>query len=164
MDDNIQPIDRSSSLRRNFSKSSHKGLEGNKPSRQRSLVRPERERNDPNSRLYHYRQRAANEQDTNLAPSSTGNQPLRTTSMRRNDMPTLERRPTARQNLLRRGKSILGREEKIDHVDAAIDYDNENKKGKWCDPWLTYCQIITCCIPKQLLRCAGKQNYILSRC
>lgn len=176
-------LPRSTSLHRNMSKSSQAG-DGNKPRRQKSLVRPERERNDPNNRLYHYRQRAANGQNVeNLAPSTTGNQPLNTTTnaarlsqqqqlqqqqqQQQQEFRPLERRPTARQQILRRGKSILGREEK--HVGqirgGAIDFDDNDEeynidKGRSCwskfNPWMTYCRILTCCVPKQVLRCAGK--------
>jgi chitin synthase len=142
-------IGRSTSLRRNLSKSS-KAADGNKPRRQKSLVRPERERNDPNNRLYHYRQRVTNttEDETNLAPSTTGNQPVR----------QLERRPTKREVLLRRGRSILGREEKQDDelLGNSIDYNSDKKRS--CtdfNPWLTYCHILTCCIPSPFLRCVG---------
>lgn len=170
-------LPRSTSLRRNMSKSSQAG-DGNKPRRQKSLVRPERERNDPNNRLYHYRQRAANGQNIeNLAPSTTGNQPSNTTTnaarlsqqqqQQQQEFRPLERKPTARQQLLRRGKSILGREEKQagENRGGAIAFDDDDEeynvdKGRSCwakfNPWMTYCRILTCCIPKQLLRCVGK--------
>jgi len=158
-------VGRSTSLRRNISKSSQS--DPNRPRRQKSLVRPERERNDPNSRLYHYRQRAANEPDHNH-PSTTGNQPQLS-----NPQPTsqqhvqLERRPTAREQFLRRGKSILGREEKQEDGDQFEHENNDyNTKKKGClsgfSPWMTYCRILTCCIPKPLLRCAGTYQEILS--
>lgn len=154
-------VGRSTSLRRNMSKSSQS--DPNRPRRQKSLVRPERERNDPNSRLYHYRQRAANEPDHNH-PSTTGNQPP--TSHPLPPTPVqLERRPTARQQLLRRGKSILGREEKQEDGDPfEQDGSDDSAKKKGClsgfSPWMTYCRILTCCIPKPLLRCAGTYNDI----
>ncbi|KAF1801060.1 hypothetical protein FB192DRAFT_1383789 [Mucor lusitanicus] len=155
-------VGRSTSLRRNISKSSQS--DPNRPRRQKSLVRPERERNDPNSRLYHYRQRAANEPDHNH-PSTTGNQPQPSSSQ--HPLPPtpqqhvqLERRPTAREQFLRRGKSILGREEKLEDGDHfGHDNDDYNSSKKGClsgfSPWMTYCRILTCCIPKPLLRCAG---------
>jgi chitin synthase len=154
---------RSTSLRRNISTSSQTGIDSNKPRRQRSLVRPERERNDPNNRLYHYRLRAANGQNesNHLAPSRTGNQPAPLASQE--TFKPLERRPTAREQLLRRGRSILGREEKHDDDEprGAIEYDDPQRKRGCCagfSPWMAYCRIITCCIPKPLLRCAGKKS------
>lgn len=135
-----EPPARSTSLHRNMSKSSQ--IDGNKPKRQKSLVRPERERNDPNNRLYHYRQRAAHGQD-DLAPSTTGNQP-----------PIVNQR----EQFLRRGKSILGREEKQvgESTGGAITFVEQKKKNNGFNPWMTYCVILTCCIPKQVLRCVGK--------
>ncbi|GAA5811691.1 hypothetical protein MFLAVUS_005132 [Mucor flavus] len=117
-------LGRSTSLRRNMSKSSQ--MDG-KPRRQKSLVRPERERNDPNGRLYHYRQRANNGQQDNI-PSTTGNQP------------ELQRSSTTREQFLRRGKSILGREEK--GSSGAIEFiDLPNKKANKpkFSAWMTYC-------------------------
>ncbi|WVN90382.1 uncharacterized protein L203_105618 [Cryptococcus depauperatus CBS 7841] len=61
--------------------------------RKKSMVRPERERIDPNHRLWHYREHAAEDQ-VNIQPSSTGNQPYHF-------------RPGAN---LRRGRSLLARE------------------------------------------------------
>ncbi|KAI8644861.1 chitin synthase-domain-containing protein [Parasitella parasitica] len=144
---------RSTSLRRNMSKSSQS--DANRPKRQKSLVRPERERNDPNGRLYHYRQRAAHEPD-HSHPSTTGNQPPQAppTSAR------LERRTTTSKQFLRRGKSILGREEKQEDEQEIQQQETEysNRKSSLFSgfsPWMTYCRILTCCIPKPLLRCAG---------
>lgn len=158
------PLARSTSLRRNLSKSSQTD---NKPRRQRSLVRPERERNDPNNRLYHYRQRANQQEETQIAPSSTGNtttaniQRQPSAASTRQTRP-LERRTTTREQFLRRGKSILGREEKQEHLTitgGAIDYYDEEEVSRKCcsgfNPWMTYCRILTCCIPKQILRCVG---------
>ncbi|KAI9483316.1 MAG: chitin synthase-domain-containing protein [Benjaminiella poitrasii] len=171
--DHISHPHRSISLRRNKSKSSQVALDGTKPRRQKSLVRPERERNDPNNRLYHYRQRATSGQyndNTDLAPSTTGNQPnlgrhpsssTAAVGHRTTASHPLERRPTAREQFLRRGKSILGREEKQEEEEefseGAIEYDVNKRRGCLSDfhPWLTYCRILTCCIPKPLLRCAG---------
>ncbi|KAG2206294.1 hypothetical protein INT47_007308 [Mucor saturninus] len=114
------PPPRSTSLRRNMSKSSQ--VDG-KPRRQRSLVRPERERNDPNNRLYHYRQRAGQTDD--LAPSTTGNGPP--------NQPPLPA-PPHREQLLRRGKSILGREEKNETTGGAITFVEQKQKSTGCVP------------------------------
>ncbi|KAF7724964.1 Chitin synthase, class 3 [Apophysomyces ossiformis] len=87
------------------------GLQFNKPKRNKSLVRPERERIDSTHRQYHYRQATINRGSEHVVPSSTGNQPIR-----RN---TLERRPTRtnKNTTLRRGRSILGREDTDDEED-----------------------------------------------
>lgn len=146
---------------------------GIRPRRQKSLVRPERERIDASHRQYYYRQHATNQGD--VVPSTTGNQPLATTE----DAPALlertpttgsriERRPTVRQMFLRRGKSILGREEKLsDNEDHRLHIAGEFSDGAGAvqfrkslrerlpDPWLTYCRILTCCIPDHLLTVFG---------
>ncbi|ORZ10159.1 chitin synthase-domain-containing protein [Absidia repens] len=64
--------------------------------------------------------------------------------------------------LLRRGKSILGREEKQTLAEDEDDDDSDgssdpygHEKRTWSDPWFTYCRLITCCFPSQLLRWAG---------
>lgn len=147
------------------------------PKRTKSLVRPERERIDKTHRQYHYRQ-AANKQDPDkVAPSTTGHLPAR----------SVERQATTTDHrglgggdasttligtstdvtgadstglLLRRGKSILGREEKQtweeDEASDTVDPDKDNKR-KWPSPWYAYCLLITLCIPKPMLRCAGNK-------
>jgi len=84
---------------------------GIRPRRQKSLVRPERERIDPNHRQFHYRQRATEHLGVEqVAASSTGNIPLQY-----QDVPErrAQRLPSFRRQMppVRRGKSILGREE-----------------------------------------------------
>ncbi|CAO3589157.1 unnamed protein product [Absidia cylindrospora] len=131
--------------------------------RKRSLVRPERERVDTTHRQYHYRQ-AANRQDQVVAPSTTGHLPARSVvttgrssgSMLVGDGAAIGADSTGL--LLRRGKSILGREEKHDLAQDDDDDDDQHgskNKRKWPSPWFAYCLLITCCIPKPLLRCAG---------
>ncbi|KAI9494756.1 chitin synthase-domain-containing protein [Zychaea mexicana] len=129
-----------------------------RPRRQKSLVRPERERIDETHRQYHYRRHASKR---GVAPSTTGNQPL-------------ERRVTGRkQSLVRRGRSILGREEKDEdddprrHIGASVSggggaegaVNTESDQGSfWSrlpNPWLFYCRILTCCIPGSLLTACG---------
>ncbi|KIR58105.1 chitin synthase [Cryptococcus bacillisporus CA1873] len=70
--------------------------------RKKSMVRPERERIDPNHRLWHYREHAAEDQ-VDIQPSSTGNQPYNQYNNQRSGAN------------LRRGKSLLARE--TDDVD-----------------------------------------------
>jgi chitin synthase len=123
--------------------------------RAKSLVRPERERINENHRQYHYRQAASNNPDT-VQPSTTGNLPQRGAS----------RRATTREAYLRRGRSLLGREEKAAGSEASFEYTPEERKSKWKSklpgPWMTYCYLITCCIPPFALRWSGniKSIYI----
>ncbi|KAI8335421.1 chitin synthase-domain-containing protein [Chlamydoabsidia padenii] len=125
------------------------------PKRTRSLVRPERERVDKTHRQYHYRQ-AANKQDqVEVAPSTTGHLPSK--SNEQGLVQTVIPADPSTTNLLRRGKSILGREEKQE-LKADMDGSSQGKDkiGRvWPSPWYTYCLLITCCFPKPLLRCAG---------
>ncbi|KAI8337757.1 chitin synthase-domain-containing protein [Chlamydoabsidia padenii] len=146
------------------------------PKRTKSLVRPERERIDKTHRQYHYRQ-AANKQDPDkVAPSTTGHLPVRsverkittTTGQGQGQFIGGDTNTTGASIdvtgaadstglLLRRGKSILGREEKQtwEEDDDMDSTDDDENKRKWPHPWFAYCLLITCCIPKPLLRCAG---------
>lgn len=116
--------------------------------RGKSLVRPERERIDSNHRQYHYHQAASQAPNDTVQPSRTGNLPrtLSIKSKRGNTGP------------LRRGKSVLGREEK--GADDEYEYQQQDTKKTWRNklpgPWMTYCYLLTCCVPPQLLSCAGK--------
>ncbi|KAI8137132.1 chitin synthase-domain-containing protein [Fennellomyces sp. T-0311] len=128
-----------------------------RPRRQKSLVRPERERIDENHRQYHYRRHASTSRG--VAPSTTGNRPM-------------ERRVTGRKpTVIRRGKSILGREEKDDDDDPRRQIgaglsgsggegavNTEYRDSFWQqlpNPWLLYCRVLTCCIPGSLLTACG---------
>ncbi|KAG2190098.1 hypothetical protein INT46_011375 [Mucor plumbeus] len=114
--------------------------------RGKSLVRPERERIDPNHRQYHYRQAASQAPDDSIQASRTGNLPR-----------TLSRKGTTKSVAIRRGKSILGREEKAIEDDFA--YAQEEKKPSCWDklptPWMLYCYILTFWIPPFVLKICG---------
>jgi chitin synthase len=116
--------------------------------RGRSLVRPERERIGENHRQYHYRQAAGQAPVENVQPSTTGNLPSR----------TLSRRGTTKSHAIRRGKSVLGREEKVGTEDE-FAYEGESDKKGWFSKlpglWMTYCYLLTCCVPPQILSLAG---------
>ncbi|OAD67576.1 glycosyltransferase family 2 protein, partial [Phycomyces blakesleeanus NRRL 1555(-)] len=128
----------------------------NKPKRNKSLVRPERERIDENHRQYHYRQATINRGSEKVSASTTGNQPQ-----------ILERRPTQSRSAapIRRGRSILGREERVLDDEAEEQKEHEknqqqNQKNRGCTsglpgPWVTYCHLITCCVPKPMMRLMG---------
>jgi hypothetical protein len=114
--------------------------------RGKSLVRPERERIDPNHRQYHYHQAASQAPVETIQPSRTGNLP---------------RTLSTKSYAIRRGKSVLGREEKGGN-EADFEYEQEPSKSTWKSkipgPWMTYCYLLTCCVPPQLLSCAGNTN------
>jgi chitin synthase len=103
--------------------------------RKKSLVRPERERIDPSHRQYHYRQRAAEHasRDGPFAASTTGNAPIYTAGSEEGISSAIQiqqqqqyatpppppppRRRSLRDRVVpvRRGKSILGREDPDSH-------------------------------------------------
>ncbi|KAI0756168.1 chitin synthase-domain-containing protein [Daedaleopsis nitida] len=129
--------------------------------RKKSLVRPDREKIDPGHRQWHYRNHAAQmvNEGGGALPSTTGNAPHR--------------------GQLRRGKSLLGREEDVHEsglalfkrgtlrrkkpsTGAAVPSDAP-KSGGWLsdigpgpkDAWYIYCYISTCFIPPFLLNTCG---------
>ncbi|KAI9276746.1 chitin synthase-domain-containing protein [Phascolomyces articulosus] len=177
-----------------------------RPKRQKSLVRPERERIDENHRQYHYRQRATNRD--RIEPSSTGSRPAPPTSSNTIDTVVVEEEeriqerqgpitstshisirpaaPGAATNAggarkryqsgrrgdghhhapVRRGQSILGRstkylgrgapdEDEDEGVVGAVDFNEETRRSCSSRMWITYCRLLTCCIPNPLLRCMG---------
>ncbi|EMD32671.1 glycosyltransferase family 2 protein [Gelatoporia subvermispora B] len=132
--------------------------------RKKSLVRPDREKVEPGHRLWHYQQHAAQMQDEgggNALPSTTGNAPQRAE--------------------LRRGKSLLGREEDVHESGLALfkrgtlrrrrpsqtsvpTATEDKSKAKRCcdnigpgpkDAWFIYCYVLTCWVPPFLLRVCG---------
>ncbi|KZT01163.1 glycosyltransferase family 2 protein, partial [Laetiporus sulphureus 93-53] len=126
--------------------------------RKKSLVRPDREKIEPGHRLYHYRNHAAQMEDEgggNAIPSTTGNVP--------------------QTQLLRRGKSLLGREEDVHESGLALFKRGQTQRRKKVPepdstpkrtcmdrlgpgpkgPWFMYCFIITCLVPPPLLRLFG---------
>ncbi|KAI8341086.1 hypothetical protein BC941DRAFT_415830 [Chlamydoabsidia padenii] len=165
--------------------------------RQKTLVRPERERVDTHHRQYHYRQRAANREPDSIAPSSTGNQPFRPSEdhlqqehqyHHQKDI-HLDSTTTNRQSgnihdtnsepkMIRRGRSVLGRKTSKRMGGAGHqmveeeDDDDEDLPGggaidltkpltfweKLPDPWLTYCCLLTCCVPSAILSICGKSH------
>lgn len=132
--------------------------------RKKSLVRPEREKIEPGHRQWHYRTHAAGDVTAGgmaVYPSMTGNQPQR--------------------GHLRRGRSILAREEDVhesglalfkrntlrrknDNPISAVDLDTPKSRGAGClgdigpgpkNPWFIYCYLLTCCVPGVLLKTCG---------
>lgn len=124
--------------------------------RGKSLVRPERERIDENHRQYHYRQAAGHAPVDTIQPSTTGNLPSRS---------SLSRKGTTKSHKIRRGKSVLGREEKgveEEEDEKEFTQNQDTTKKSWFSklpgPWMTYCYLITCCVPPQILSLAGNTN------
>ncbi|CAE6469196.1 unnamed protein product [Rhizoctonia solani] len=130
--------------------------------RKKSLVRPDREKIEPGHRQWHYRSHVADGARVDVQPSATGNAPTG----------------------IRRGKSLLGRDEEAGGVGLFQRPGNtlkrrqvnaqgsptpnkaelpEETKGRWIDSigpgpkdcWFIYCYILTCCVPKFLLSSCG---------
>ncbi|KAI0082135.1 hypothetical protein K474DRAFT_1703153 [Panus rudis PR-1116 ss-1] len=136
------------------------GVGDGRVGRKKSLVRPDREKIDPSHRQWHYRNHAAQLPveggNVDLMPSATGNHP----------------QPAN----LRRGRSLLGREEDVHESGLALfkrgtlrrkktaSSSAEPKAKKGCldnigpgpkDAWFIYCYILTCFVPPVLLRTCG---------
>ncbi|KAJ7261281.1 chitin synthase-domain-containing protein [Mycena haematopus] len=139
--------------------------------RKKSLVRPDREKIEPGHRQWHYRSTVANlEQEgpgrVGVMPSTTGNYPQR--------------------EALRRGKSLLAREEDVHESGLSLftrgatlrrkrssaatplnPTPNQQKRRESClgdyvvgpkGPWMLYCYLITCLIPTPLMRACGLRS------
>ncbi|KAL0574932.1 Chitin synthase, class 3 [Marasmius crinis-equi] len=133
--------------------------------RKKSLVRPDREKIEPGHRQWHYRSHVAQAEAEGNArvgvyPSTTGNQP---------------------QSGLRRGRSLLAREEDVPESGLSIfrrttlrrrksasstqvPMLEQEKKKRGClgdfapgpkGPWMVYCYLLTCCVPPFLMKACG---------
>ncbi|OZJ04508.1 hypothetical protein BZG36_02238 [Bifiguratus adelaidae] len=191
-----------------------------RPKRQKSLVRPERERINADHRQYHYRQHVAEQLESGwrggFEASTTGNAPLYNLEngprgavtgvwppqplypseepgalndhTGRTTPPTMPMQNLNLHPLLKRGKSILGREEpqmkekmpetKSKAAKAIVSpfeppapttatktkkirvpgATDQSGERKWPDCWQTYCRLLTCCIPGGLLELFGMPN------
>ncbi|KAF9410440.1 Chitin synthase, class 3, partial [Podila epigama] len=133
--------------------------------RQKSLVRPDRERIDKNHPQYFYRNATQNLDGSHIKvqASTTGNDPTGT-------MPTG----------VRRGKSVLGREpEKPGHMRSKSkvgppkrktiadikNFKNPLKKEKpeWPSKWIIYYNAVTCCFPAAILSKCGMHTAEIQR-
>ncbi|GBE77344.1 Chitin synthase 3 [Sparassis crispa] len=136
------------------------GLADGRVGRKKSLVKPDREKIDPGHRQWHYRHHAAEMQDQGggkTVPSTTGNVPMK--------------------QQMRRGRSILGREEDQQESGLALFKRGTLRKKEVATPlatkdtpsrscldglgpgpknaWFIYCYVLTCLVPPFLLRVCG---------
>lgn len=155
-----------------------------KVGRKKSLVRPDREKIDPGHRQWHYRSHVAQlEQEGNarvgVMPSSASAESftqvhfidLFSTHTATGNFP--------QQDTLRRGQSLLGREEDVHESGLALFKRGtlrrkkaqpsvpisqqplpDRKRGCWkgpgpSGPWMVYCYIITIWVPTFLMRQCG---------
>ncbi|KAH9947090.1 glycosyltransferase family 2 protein [Amylocystis lapponica] len=136
--------------------------DGGRVGRKKSLVRPDREKIEPGHRQWHYRTHAVDMEDQGggtAKPSTTGNLP--------------------QKGELRRGRSVLGREEDVHESGLAIFRGTtlRRKKTQPSTPtatekadkrscldslgpgpkggWFIYCYVLTCFIPPFMLRACG---------
>ncbi|KAK3831206.1 MAG: putative chitin synthase 5 [Linnemannia elongata] len=141
--------------------------------RQKSLVRPERERIDRNHPQYYYRNATQNLDGSHIKvqASTTGNDP--------NIAPNSS--TTAGSGGIRRGKSVLGREiekpgtmrnkakaaaaPKRKTIADIKNLKNPLKKEKreWPSKWIIYYNAITCCFPAAILKRCGMHTQEIQR-
>ncbi|KAF9298732.1 Chitin synthase, class 3 [Linnemannia elongata] len=141
--------------------------------RQKSLVRPERERIDRNHPQYYYRNATQNLDGSHIKvqASTTGNDP--------NIAPNSA--TTAGSGGIRRGKSVLGREiekpgtmrnkakaaaaPKRKTIADIKNLKNPLKKEKreWPSKWIIYYNAITCCFPAAILKRCGMHTQEIQR-
>ncbi|KAG0238319.1 Chitin synthase, class 3 [Actinomortierella wolfii] len=131
--------------------------------RQKSLIRPERERIGPDHPQYFYRNATQNLEGSHVRvqASTTGIDPTRPVQ-------------------LRRGKSVLGREpEKPGHMRTKSKASGskrktiadlkgisalKQKKREWPSKWVMYYNAVTCCFPAALLsKCGGMHTPEIQR-
>uniref|UniRef100_A0A0W0FKT0 chitin synthase n=1 Tax=Moniliophthora roreri TaxID=221103 RepID=A0A0W0FKT0_MONRR len=144
------------------------GMDAGRVLRKKSLVRPDREKIEPGHRQWHYRSHVAQaEAEGNsrvgVYPSTTGNYP---------------------QTNLRRGKSLLGREEDVPESGLSLFKRGTlrrrkstsstqvpilvmEKKDRSClgdfapgpkGPWMVYCYLLTFWIPPFLMKSCGLRS------
>lgn len=175
-------IDTSNAASRNGGSSNGSGNSGRPNTnfrRQKSLVRPERERIDKNHPQYFYRNVTQNLDGSHVKvqASSTGNDP---TGGGGGAAPSLARGRSTSGGFgggIRRGKSVLGREpEKPGQTRATkassapkrktmADIKNmknplkkKEEKREWPSKWIIYYNAITCCFPAALLKSCGRDG------
>ncbi|KAF9956188.1 Chitin synthase, class 3 [Modicella reniformis] len=128
--------------------------------RQKSLVRPERERVNRNHPQYYYRNATQNLDGSNIRvqASTTGTDPTGAT--------------LGRTGGVRRGKSVLGREPekagqprlKAKAATPKGKFDGLKKKSReWPSKWVVYYNAITCCFPAALLKSCGMRTIEIQR-
>lgn len=135
--------------------------------RKRSLVRPERQRIDPNHPNYHYRRHA---QKMAVQPSTTGNDPIREDYM---EAETVSSDSTDLKPPHLRNASGGGYNDKQAPLDDAhkpqrrltrsktmekLEKQRQKERDALRPPslWNVYCAIITFWVPDAVLRCFGK--------
>ena len=113
--------------------------------RQKSLIRPDRERINSNHPYYHYYAHASELAEDRIADSQTGNTPRRANT-------------TRKANTTRRGKSASEKERPKSVKRKKQDFAVPQKKKRQSLPscWIIYCYIVTFYAPSFLLSTCGK--------
>ncbi|KAG8946226.1 Chitin synthase, class 3 [Tulasnella sp. 424] len=126
--------------------------------RKKSLVRPDRERIDPNHRQYYYRNHAVQMENDALGvmPSATGNAPQISLRRGKSVLAREEDAPDAAPTGLARFKSrkTLRRKEKSETPEGGKKRFFSSIPGP-VDAWVMYCYVITACLPGALLSVFG---------
>ncbi|RUS15398.1 putative Csh5-chitin synthase 5 [Endogone sp. FLAS-F59071] len=153
-----------------------------RPRRQKSLVRPERERIDPNHPQYYYRQRAENLAPEQVALSTTGNKPIAPNGRQLSEGAPVQRYTAAPD--MRRGKSVLGRDEPREArqrpsagrvMSATMSVGGGGgqrkpppspvkKRENGPSLWIVFCYVVTMCCPAPVLSgCFGMATFPAQR-
>lgn len=145
--------------------------------RKKSLVRPDRARNDPAHPLFNYRNHAAAmEADGtgHVGLSSTGAFPATTatgfaaaggaTDLRRGQSILAREEGMAHESgltILKRGATLKrrsGRSGQSEDARARRREQAESGRSSVLSPWMIYCRAITICFPSPILRCVGMRT------
>ncbi|KAF9535696.1 glycosyltransferase family 2 protein [Crepidotus variabilis] len=134
--------------------------------RKKSLVRPDREKIDPGHRQWHYRSHVAQLEEeghgrVGVMPSTTGNAP----NLRRGQS-LLGREEDVHESglqLFKRGATLRRKRAQTQQQSAVLPPTPDTKKknrGCWkgpgpSGPWMIYCLVLTCWVPPFLMRSCG---------
>ncbi|KAE8822625.1 hypothetical protein PTNB73_10227 [Pyrenophora teres f. teres] len=138
--------------------------------RKRSLIRPERQRMDPNHPNYHYRKHA---QRMNVQPSTTGNDPIMEDQLESETMSSEStgNQPAHKRNVSSGGGGYSDKQVPLDDGEPQIqrkltrsqtmqarEKQRQKEQDKLRPPslWNVYCAIVTFWAPGAILKCFGK--------
>lgn len=137
--------------------------------RKRSLIRPERQRFDPNHPNYHYRKHA---QKMAIKPSTTGNDPIMEDQMESETVSSASPDPKPRHQRNQssgvyhdkqvplddepRIQRKMTRSKTMENMEKQRLKEKEQDKMRAPSLWNVYCAVITFWCPNAVLKCFGK--------
>ncbi|KAF9979332.1 Chitin synthase, class 3 [Actinomortierella ambigua] len=131
--------------------------------RQKSLIRPERERIGPNHPQYFYRNATQNLEGSHVRvqASTTGNDPTRPANLRRGKS-VLGREPEKPGHMRAKSKAAASKRKTIADLKGISSL--KQKKKEWPSKWVVYYNAVTCCFPAALLsKCGGMHTPEIQR-